>query len=174
MLKKINENDFDKVFCLLQDSFPPDERRPYEEQKALLSAPTYDIYVLSDEEKDAVKVFITVYRLKEFAFIEHFATARQYRNQGLGGTVLRELRDLLQCNLCLEVELPETDFAKRRIAFYERNGFYLNEYPYIQPPMSKGLRSIPLYLMTSEGPVDRTRFERIKNTLYKEIYKVKE
>ena len=63
--------------------------------------------------------------------------------------------------------------AKRRIAFYERNGFFLNKYDYIQPPMSKGKNPVPLLVMTSGGKVSAKRFDEIKKCLYREVYKKK-
>ena len=83
----------------------------------------YTVYVIPDDESDCIKAFITVWKFEDFAFIEHFAVNPFYRNQGLGSLILHEILNLLQCQICLEVELPKTDFAKRRIGFYERNGF---------------------------------------------------
>lgn len=172
MLQKLRPENFDKVYEILQEAFPLDERRPYDEQKALLSEPKYSIYVLPDTEDKEMKAFVTVYQFKEFAYIEHFATNSRYRNQGLGAFLLNELSALLRCRLCLEVELPETEFAKRRIDFYKRNGFYVNEFAYMQPPISKGKKSIPLIIMTSGGTVSKSEFERIKEILYKNVYKI--
>ena len=36
MLELLNINDFNKVFAIMEDSFPIDEYRPYEEQKKIL------------------------------------------------------------------------------------------------------------------------------------------
>ena len=62
---------------------------------------------------------------------------------------------------------------KRRIGFYERNGFFLNEYPYVQPPISQGRKPVPLMIMTSGAAISEKEFEEIRNTLYKEVYKIK-
>lgn len=146
MLKKMQIQNFDKVYSIMEEAFPIDERRTYEEQKALLSRGEYSIYILPNTDSDEIKAFITVYRFPEFAYVEHFAIDGKFRNQGLGSLILKELSDLLQCNICLEVELPETETAKRRIEFYKRNGFYLNEFAYLQPPISIGKKAIPLLL----------------------------
>ena len=67
------DEEFDKVFSVLKTSFPPDERRTYDAQKALLNNPKYNIYVLPDSESDEIKAFITVWQFGTFAFVEHFA-----------------------------------------------------------------------------------------------------
>ena len=125
MLTKLNGKDFDKVFTILEESFPKDEYRTYEKQKALLDDARYTIYIIPD--RDEVKAFIAVWQFDDFAFVEHFAVNQAYRNQGLGSIILQEVMKKLPCMICLEVELPETDFAKRRIGFYERNGIHVNE-----------------------------------------------
>ncbi len=123
-LRVAKTEEFDKIFSILENSFPPDEYRTYEGQKFLWNHPKYTVYVIPDDESDCIKAFITVWKFEDFAFIEHFAVNPFYRNQGLGSLILHEILNLLQCQICLEVELPKTDFAKRRIGFYERNGFF--------------------------------------------------
>ncbi len=168
MLKKLKRQDFDKVFSLLENSFPPDEYRTYEEHKALLDNEPYTIYALYDEE--TIKAFISVWEFENFAYVEHFAVSPEYRNGGLGAAMLNELIQKSGKKICLEVEPPNNETARRRIGFYRRNGFFLNEYPYIQPPMSKGKKAIPLLIMTSGGKVDRDTFDMIKDTLYEKVY----
>ena len=101
--------------------------------------------------------------------MEHFAVSPKYRNEGIGKSVLQQLLGI-EKKVCLEVEPPVTENAKRRIDFYRRNGFYLNEYPYIQPPISNGTEPIPLLIMTTGGMVDEEEFSRIKQSLYVNVY----
>lgn len=167
------ENEFDQIFAIMESSFPPDERRTYDAQRALLDNPKYTIYVLPDSPNRNIKAFITVWHFEDFAYIEHFAVNPAFRNEGLGSNILHEINDLLMCQLCLEVELPETDYAKRRIAFYKRNGFFVNDYPYIQPPYSKDKKPLPLIIMTSNEGISKDRFTMMKETVYREVYKIK-
>ncbi|MGN1416004.1 MAG: GNAT family N-acetyltransferase [Oscillospiraceae bacterium] len=172
MLQKLDITDFDRVYSLMEKSFPEDERRPYDKQKALLSDPLYSIYGVKSDCGE-VTAFITVWQFEHFAYVEHFAVDPDCRGSGLGSAVLRELVSKLSCLVCLEVELPETDIAKRRIAFYERNGFVTNDYPYIQPPYSEDRNPLPLIIMTSGRTVSEDKFNEMKGLLYKHVYKVK-
>lgn len=169
MLEKLSIQDFDKVYKLMEMAFPGDEYRTYDEQKALLNHPNYTVYVLYDEFYD-IKSFIAVWEFNEFAFIEHFAVNPKYRNQGLGTWILNQLATHINKPLCLEVEPPETELARRRIEFYKRNNFFFNAYPYIQPAMSEGKNPVPLFIMTSGSKVQKGTFESIKNTLYTHVY----
>ena len=73
--------------------------------------------------------------------------------------------------MCLEVEPPEDDLTKRRVAFYERNGFVLNHYPYIQPSVSKGRPSVPLLIMTYGRAIEEVEYLGMKKVVYERVYK---
>ena len=170
MIEKLKIQDFDTIYDLMEMSFPSDEYRTYDEQKALLNNPAYSIYVLYNESQ-GINAFIAVWEFNKFAYIEHFVVNPEHRNRGIGAYILNELVELLSKTVCLEVEPPETEMASRRIGFYKRNSFFLNGYPYMQPPISQGKKAIPLFIMTSGSKVDEDIFEQIKSTLYTKVYK---
>ena len=78
----------------------------------------------------------------------------------------------MQKPVCLEVELPESDITRRRIGFYRRNGFFLNDYPYIQPSLGVGRAPQPLRIMTRDGTITQTEFETMRDVIYREVYRV--
>lgn len=170
-IRRTGVEGFDAVYDIMERSFPEDEYRPYEEQRALLLRPEYGIYVVDGQQAGEIKAFIALWEFEDFVFIEHFAVNPAYRNGGIGASVLGALRGMTRKQICLEVELPECGMARRRIGFYERNGFVLNEYPYTQPPISSGKKEVPLRIMTSGEGVDRDRFEHIRRVLYRDVYR---
>lgn len=172
MLKKLKTEDFDAIYELMRESFPVDERRPYEGQRALLCDPFYEIYVMQETEEAGISGFLAVWEFDDIAYVEHFAVAPSCRNGGIGASMLRALESMLHKRICLEVELPEQEMAVRRIGFYERNGFSLNEYPYIQPALSAGQKEIPLLIMTTRGKVTEKEFHSIRQLLYRHVYHV--
>lgn len=169
MITKLDISEFDEMFSIMKTSFPLDEYRPYDEQKALFENEYYSVFVKKDEK---IKGFIAVWDFPEILFVEHFAVNPNYRNQGIGAKILKEVTRLFDKPVCLEVEPPENETTKRRIGFYERNGFYLNDYPYIQPPISKGKNPVPLMIMSSGKELSQTEFHIIKERLYHSVYKV--
>lgn len=173
-LEKIQINEFDKMFAIMDESFPADEHRPYEGQKALLEEPAYSIYGAMDEETGEMKGFLAVWEFEQVMYVEHFAVNPAYRNGGLGSRLIRQLDALNDKMICLEVEPPEGEMAVRRIEFYKRNNFFFNEYEYIQPALGEGLHAIPLFIMTSGRAVNREEFESIKTLLYTNVFKMKE
>ena len=164
MLQRINETNFPEIYRIMQASFSDDEYRPYDEQLALFEEPEYRIYYMPAG-------FLAVWEFESFIYIEHFAVDPALRNSGTGSAMLQELVKQYQKPICLEVDLPEDELTSRRIGFYERNGFVFNEYPYIQPPISKGKSPVPLRIMTYGEAITRETFEEIKNVLYRSVYK---
>lgn len=168
MLRELQREEFDAFYRIMEDSFPPDEYRPYEEQKALLSRPGYRILAWGTP----VQGFMCLWEFEEFLFLEHFALCPEARGSGLGSRLLTGLLTAAQKPLCLEVEPPVEDLARRRVKFYQRNGMYLNSYPYIQPPISQGKQPIPLLLMTSGGFLNQEEFQKVKGQIYARVYQV--
>ncbi len=172
MLEVLKPEEFSQVFQIMEESFPKDEYRTREGQKELLENPVYHIYVVRDSESRKIKAFTAVWDLKNVIFVEHLAVSSDFRNGGLGALILQELRRISSKPLCLEVELPETEMSRRRIGFYERNGFFLNRYDYMQPALSPGQQAIPLWIMTTDHAAEPSEFEGIRNLLYQKVYGV--
>lgn len=171
MIRLLAYNEFDEMFALMERSFPLDELRTYDDEKALLERPEYNAYVLTEDNSEIIG-FITVWKFDGFSYIDHFAVNPVLRNSGIGGKILAEILKQSEKRVCLEVESPDNELACRRIGFYTRNGFYLNNYSYIQPPISDGRKPIPLLIMTNGCAIDREEFERIRATLYERVYNV--
>ena len=122
-------------------------------------------------DAERLKAFAAVYELDGMLFLEHLAVSEEYRNMGLGAKILSELVALGK-NVCLEVELPNTDINKRRIAFYERNGFFLNDYGYIQPPLAEGQNPIELKIMTFGRALSESEFAALRDMIYEKVYRI--
>ena len=161
--------EFSRVWEIMQESFPADERRPFAQQKELLKKQEYKIYVLRNQ--NSVQGFIAVWELEGLLFIEHFAMDKACRNQGFGSKLLSYITDKYTRTICLEVEIPTDELTYRRVEFYKRNGFYLNTYDYIQPPLSEGQEAVPLMIMTYKSERTFEEFSSIRALLYKEVYR---
>lgn len=171
MLQPLKETDFEQLYDLMKDSFPEDEYRPFEGQKALLAEEAYQIYA-NYNEVGILQAFVALWNFEQYAYIEHFAVNPRFRNGGLGSRILKELADTFPKPIFLEVEPPKDEMAIRRIGFYERNGYHLNTYPYMQPAMAPGRNPIPLCIMTSQKPVTVEEFDTIKQLLYEKVFKI--
>lgn len=167
MIEKLDIKEFDAVFSIMERSFPKEEYRPYESQKALLCDPAYAIYTA--KEGGSIVGFAAVWEQETILFLEHLAVAPDCRNGGIGGQLLAYITGSAK-RVCLEVEPPENALTRRRIGFYERNGFFFNGYPYMQPSLGRGRSPVPLYIMTSGSTVTPEEFARMKDLLYSRVY----
>ena len=128
-LKEFQHSDFDSFFKLMREGFPSVEMRSCEDAKNLLYEDLYNIIVDKDENEN-ITAFIANWEFSDFNFIEHFAVDSKIRGSGIGTAMLKAY--LNKCNkpIFLEVELPENHVSIRRIEFYKRLGFYLNNFEY--------------------------------------------
>ncbi|MBQ8868920.1 MAG: GNAT family N-acetyltransferase [Oscillospiraceae bacterium] len=166
---RISESDFEDFYSLMKTSFPKSERRTKAAFRKLCEDEAlYKIYALFSENR--LCAFLTVWEFESFTFGDHFAVSPALRGGGIGTKMLAELK--AQCTLpfIIEVELPETEMAMRRIGFYERSGLKLCDFDYILPAMQKGCESIPMRIMAYPSALTETEFEPIKKEIYKTVY----
>ncbi len=81
-------------------------------------------------------------------YIDHFAIALKQRNKGIGKLILNKFIERSNKSIILEVELPTSNINKRRIRFYERVGFKLNQHYYEIPPIKEDQSPLQLSLMS--------------------------
>lgn len=165
-LKKIKSDEFDHIYSELEKNFIPDERRDYNPSKALLELREYDVYhIIKDDKKVG---FVTVWHLEEFAFVEHFVIYEKERCLGYGSQALSLIIKEFP-KIVLEAEPPVNELCKRRLAFYERNGFYQNDYPYIQPSYRENGNEVSLILMSYPEPL--ADCDDTVSEIYKRVYR---
>ncbi len=160
------------VEATYNDSFPESERRDFSLVRRLLEEqPAFKLYLALVNEEQYVG-FITFWHFGLFVYVEHFAIDSSVRNGGLGSLVMKEQLSLINVPVVLEVELPDEELNRRRIGFYERLGFVLDDHPYRQPPYRRGEEWLDMRLMTCGKLGMEPSFEEIKKVIYKEVYNV--
>jgi ribosomal protein S18 acetylase RimI-like enzyme len=166
-LVPIESADFDAIYAKMEAAFIREERRDPAPARALLENPLYRVYHLAENGERVG--FVTIWMLEGVTFIEHLAIDEQYRNRGFGAAALEVLKARFS-QLVLEVEQPVTEMAARRIGFYERNGFYQNDYPYRQPSYREPGEEIDMILMTYPAPLEEPA--SVVAELYHRVYGV--
>jgi GNAT superfamily N-acetyltransferase len=156
----------------MQKSFASIEVRPYEMQLALLNNPNYKILVSLDGNKN-IQGFIAEWAFEEFIFLEHFAVQPELRGAGIGKTIMQSHLQNVEKPVIIEVESDETEISARRINFYKRLGFHLNDYGYYQPFMQRSPEDkIYLKIMSYPMPVNQESFPAIKRKIFREVYRI--
>ena len=163
---------FEDFYAIMKDSFPKEERRTKKDFLSLVkSSEKYKIYAFLDGEK--LIAFFSIWEFEGFTFGDHFAVCKELRNKGFGANLLKKVLSHSRLPFVLEAELPDCEIAARRLGFYTRNGFKVNDFPYLLPPMQKGCKAVPMHILSYPESISEGEFKAIKETLYKEVYNVK-
>ena len=173
ILKDLDLNNKEEVAFLEHlyiESFPLSERRPVDLMFDFYNSnPRFRISVAIRDNKRIG--FLTHWDLGDFIFIEHFAISPDFRNGGNGGKVMKSFIAQMTKAIVIEVELPTTILADRRIGFYQRIGFRLwDDILYHQPAYYEETGTIPMKLMTHGDIELKENLTEIRNTIYDEVY----
>lgn len=145
-LHHISDDYFQTAWALYLDAFPEEERRLLEAQEVVMRQKEYHFDVVIDNKK--LIGFLLWWDFKSYRYIEHFATVPAQRNKGFGRLILERFMISDNKPMLLEVELPTSTINQRRINFYERQGFILNQHYYEVPPVKNGQAPLQLLLMS--------------------------
>ena len=161
--------DFELIY---EETFPPDERREWSQIIDLLNNPDFSFTGIYRQEQ--IIGFIIVWNLHEFSFIEHFAILESERGQGIGKHAIEKILSLISTLVILEVEIPESEIARKRIRFYEKLNFSICESEYFQPPYSIHKNKVKMLLMSYPKRIMDASFAHLKTKIYSSVYQFSE
>ena len=168
--------DYPSFLKLYNESFPPDERRELKDEEHLanfikMKGGKFNAFAAKDG--DLFLAFLSYWTFEGYTYIEHFAVVPEHRGKRIGALMLNHLFKEVSPNVLIEVEKPEGEEQKRRIKFYERNGFRVREeFDYTQPAYSSDKSPVEMLLMT-HGDVDHHNRDSIREML-REVYNCNE
>jgi GNAT superfamily N-acetyltransferase len=166
-LKTAPKKEWEFIYSQYCLTFPIDEQRNEEQFYALFQNENTRIFGI-DANNNSMGYFVT-WPMSNFLFVEFFEIYQIFRSTGLGARALAELQNQYKI-LVLETEPPSMgSIAKKRIEFYERNGFHIADPDYIQPAYDATKNSINLYLMAT----DLIDPNAVKVEIYNKVYGVK-
>lgn len=173
-LQEINTSHEHYLFMekLLQTAFPTQERRNSDQQRKNTDEnPLFHNILITDN--DTPIGLLTYWKFSSFVYIEHFAIDSHLRNKNYGSQTLKLFCQEINVPIVLEAEEPTDEIARRRIDFYQRQGFIIQDVPYLQPPYRPEDEWFPLKLVTYGSIKIEQDYHLIKDTIYREVYNVK-
>lgn len=170
-LQNVRLDDFDAIYDLMEQAFPKTELLGKEIHYQNFQR--MDFFGKKYEDEKGLAAFIIGYQEDQYLFLEYFAVREDLRQHGIGSKFLKALITVTSNQpIYLEAELPQTEISKRRIGFYERQGFQLNTYDYQMPLFDNGYGGSPLYIMSYPNQIKQEDFPSLKESFYKKIYRV--
>ena len=161
--------EFDRFYQILSNNFPTKEIKEYNYMKDTFHAGLYQVLTLKDN--DQIVGIMSFYQHDDFRFIDYFAIDGSLKGKGMGSEMLQYFINLDDKMVILEVEHPEDEQSKRRIAFYQRNGLYLNnQFEYFVPPVRNLKHRLYFHLMSSKRKINNIEFEKYYPQILKMVY----
>lgn len=167
----IQQERFDQVFDLMKVSFPESEYREYKSQRKLLSDRRYHLLTKENKQGEVI-AFLAGWEFETFRYVENIAVSPSIRGGGIGKQLMEEFMQQSTLPIILEVEDPQDDLKRRRVRFYERLGFCLGDFKYVQPPLREGVLGLPLCIMSYPEKLTESQFEFVRKVLYREVYNI--
>lgn len=133
-LKLLNKAELTALYRdHLTSDFPKSELKPLKGMYNLMDQGVYDPLLVLEGDRPVGYAMVWLPQDRKGALLEYFGVIRGLRNAGLGSRILDVLTERYGQIFC-EAEAPssddpaENDLRRRRIAFYERNGFRVLDY----------------------------------------------
>jgi ribosomal protein S18 acetylase RimI-like enzyme len=169
--QEMSDNNKKLLEKTYEESFPVNERRDFSLIKLLIKEENrFEISGIYQGQEYVG--FISRWDFSSFLYIEHFAIDPLKRNHKIGYKVLTQMVNTSNKPIILEVEMPNNELSERRIGFYKRIGFTLDDHVYFQPPYHQTDSWFEMRLM-SYGKIDLgDSFGDIRDCLYKNVYGV--
>ncbi len=170
-LENLNSKYFKESWEIYNSSFPIDEKRDLNSQEKIFIKKNYAFCAILNENK--IIGILSFWDLDNFLFIEHLAVKENQRNKGFGTKILKKFLVENNRTSILEVEKPNTAIDMKRIRFYEKLGFALNKFDYIQPSYGKNKKPVQMILMTYPNKKKKNEFSLIMKKIHLEVYGLK-
>ena len=112
--------------------FPEEELKPFSSIDRLLQRDMYLCYGLYDGDQLQGYAFLVREEGNAHLLLDYYVVLSEYRDRGMGTRFMTMLREACQGYSSILVEVENPDFAqndeelaaqKRRVSFYERNGY---------------------------------------------------
>ncbi|MDB8987031.1 GNAT family N-acetyltransferase [Acinetobacter sp. RIT592] len=166
-----NNKYWNDIINMYNTSFPLFEQRTLEDQLLALQDEKY--YCMALCESELLIGLLFYWDLGEFAYIEHFAISSNLRGKSYGSKVIKEFCKINK-NVILEIDPPLDDVSIKRLNFYSKLGFKLQEFDHTHPSYRKDTPAHELKIMTYPNDITESEFNNFNNFLTNTVMKYSE
>lgn len=151
---------WNKAWEIYNNSFPLFERRTIKNQLEVMKNNNFNCIVIINY--NSVIGILFYWELDKYIYIEHFAIEKEHRGRNYGSSVLRKFEKTNKI-IILEIDPPIDEISKRRLNFYSRLGFKLNDYKHYHLSFRKNHKPYLMKVLSYNKPLLPKEF---KNFLY--------
>lgn len=166
-----NDENFKKAMEIYKVSFPIFEQRTINDQIEALKDKNYHFDVIY--HKDEFVGILLYWDMNGYKYIEHFAIDSSLRGKNYGSRVLKEFCKNNK-NVILEIDPPIDEISIKRLKFYSKLGFKLQEFNHIHPSYRKECKSHSLKIMTFDENISKEDYNTFNKLLKKNVMKYSE
>jgi len=152
-----NSNDFyfQEAWDIYEESFPKEEKRTLQEQIKLLEKDTYTM--AGHIENNTLVSILFYWRIDSYTYLEHFAINSKLRGQNYGSKILKQFI-LKNENIILEIEPIIDEMTQKRLSFYEKFNFVVNQHIHFQVPFRENSEDLKLLLLTQNSVLSKDEY----------------
>ncbi len=136
---------FKDAMEIYKSSFPIFEQRTLKSQIEVLKNKEYNCSAIC--ENDELIGILFYWKYDKYIYIEHLAISQNLRGKNYGSRLLNEFCKNNK-NTILEIDIPADDVSIKRLNFYSKLGFKMQNFEHIHPPYRKGYEGHTLKVMS--------------------------
>lgn len=165
-IKNENNKYFKKAWKIYQEAFPPEEKRTLKEQIKLFDKRSFKMLCYVEDE--VVLAILFYWQIDSYTYLEHFAVNTILRGRSYGSKILEEFISNNQ-NIILEIEPIIDEITQKRLAFYERFDFKVNNHTHFQVPFRKNAQELQLIFLSHKKALPDDKYKILYQMMLKEM-----
>ncbi len=167
-IQTITHPYINQICTLYCESFPVHERRTPEQLLEMLSGiEEMELYLLKNEE--IFVGFMVIWDFRQFTYLEHFAIDATLRGNNYGSQAIGLLKKRSE-RILLEAEPVTDQQSEKRIGFYLKNGFYVLDFIYYQPPYREGDETFSMRLLSNSSAWGQEQLVLASELIKEQVY----
>lgn len=165
-MRRIEGQLSERAMELYTAAFPAIERRDATEHARVMKKEDYHFdLIMQNRQFCGVMLY---WETADFIFLEHFATLPALRGQGIGSGALSLLKEKGK-PVILEIEPPADELTRRRLGFYQRNGFRVTPHHHIQAKYRPDDADLVLTVLSYPHGIDETEYRSFYHYMQREV-----
>lgn len=162
---------FDGAMKIYEASFPIFEQRTLKNQIEALQNEMYYSSIICENDKLIGIIFYWKYG--KYTYIEHLAISPSLRGKNYGSKILRDFcKD--NKDTILEIDNPIDEISIKRLQFYSKIGFKLQDFEHIHPPYRQEYDGHYLKVLSFYRDLSKEEYEEFNTFLKTKVMKYSE